>query len=170
VLIPENGGARVIKITCRTVLMAANVSYAPRIGISTTTPIVFLSLSGLGFCNNAISATVPECFCYTGSVLIKSMQAASNPSLLRIVLVAALYSLSFWRAIKSNRGNRVIECGCVALTVFMVLIVLIRIQGLPEWLRPSLGALLLFLCLLTIFFLAQQTIRSLRRSKLKSRD
>jgi hypothetical protein len=98
------------------------------------------------------------------------MQGPSNPSLLRIVLVAALYSLFFWRTIKSNRGNRVIEGGCVALTVFMVLIVLIRIQGLPEWLMPSLGALLLFLCLLTIFFLAQQTIRSLRRGKSKSRD
>jgi hypothetical protein len=120
-------------------------------------------------CKRLISATGPECFCYTGPVLIKSMQGASNPSLLRIVLVAAVYSLFFWRTIKSNRGNRVTECGCVALTV-MVLIVLIRIQGLPEWLMPSLGALLLSLCLLTIFFLAQQTIRSLRRSKSKSRD
>jgi len=52
----------------------------------------------------------------------------------------------------------------------MVLIVLIRIQGLPEWLMPSLGALLLFLCLLTMFFLAQQTIGSLRRRRSKSRD
>jgi hypothetical protein len=110
----------------------------------------------------------PKCFCYTGPVLIKSMQGAGNPSLFRIVLVAVLYSFFFWRTIKSNRGNRVIECGCVALTVFMVLIVLIRIEGLPEWLMPSLGALLLFLCLLTMFFLAEQTIGSLRRNRPKS--
>jgi hypothetical protein len=106
--------------------------------------------------------------CYTGPVLIKTMQEAGSPSLLRIILVAVLYSLFFWRTIKSNRGNRVIECGCVALTVFMVLIVLINIKGLPEWLMPSLGALLLFLCLLTMFFLVQQTIRSFRRRRSKS--
>jgi hypothetical protein len=83
--------------------------------------------------------------CYTAAVLIKTMQGAGGPSFFRIILIAVLYSLFFWRTIKSNRGNRVIECGCVALTAFMVLMVLININGLPEWLIPSLGALLLFL-------------------------
>jgi hypothetical protein len=76
--------------------------------------------------------------CYTGSVLIKTVQEASDPSLLRIILVAVLYSLFVWRTIKSNQGNRVIACGCVALMVFMVLIVLINIKGLPEWMMPAL--------------------------------
>ena len=91
-------------------------------------------------------------------VLSKTLSDAGSPSFLRIVLIAVFYALFFWRTMKGNRGNRVIECGCAALTVFMVLIVLINIKGLPEWLMPSFGALLLFLCLLTMFFFVQQTI------------
>lgn len=120
-------------------------------------------------CSQQLRLEPPLEFAKLGPVLmIKTMPDAVGPSLLRIVLIAVLYSLFFWRTIKSNRGNRVIECGCAALTVFMVLIVLINIKGLPEWLMPFLGALLLFLCLLTMFFLVQRTTRSFRRHRSKS--
>jgi drug/metabolite transporter superfamily protein YnfA len=85
--------------------------------------------------------------------------------MVRLIAVAALYCVFFWRAIKGNRKNKLIVSGCVALTVFMILIVLINVDGVPDRVMEALGGLLLFLCLLTMFFLFQRAIKAIRRGK-----
>ena len=82
--------------------------------------------------------------------------------MVRLIAVAALYCVFFWRTIKANRENRLIVSGCVTLTVFMVLVVLINENGVPDWVMESLGGLLLFLCLLTMTFLIQRGIAAIR--------
>lgn len=64
---------------------------------------------------------------------------------------------------KPDSGRKVVVCGSAALAVFAVIGTLINVSGLPSWLLPSLGILLLSLCLLTMFFLALQGYSSLRR-------
>jgi hypothetical protein len=62
-----------------------------------------------------------------------------------------------------DSGRNVVRCGSVALAVFAVMAALINAK-IPSWIEPSLGMLLFFLCMLTMFFLAQQGYRALRRS------
>jgi len=85
--------------------------------------------------------------------------------ILSILIVAVVYFVSLWRIIKSNRGNKVIECGSIALMISLLMVVLIRFPSLPAWLMPTLGVLLLLLCLLTIFFLVAKGIQAIRRRK-----
>lgn len=85
--------------------------------------------------------------------------------MVRLIAVAALYCVFFWRAIKGNRKNKLIVSGCVALTVFMILVILINVDGVPDWVMESLGGLLLFLCLITMFFVFQRGIKAIRRRK-----
>ena len=80
----------------------------------------------------------------------------------------AFYGVCFWRIVKSNRGNNVIECGSLALMVMVGLTVLIKIPNVPDWVLGSIGLLLLLLCLLTIGFLFQQGYRAIRRKLWKS--
>lgn len=86
-------------------------------------------------------------------------------SILSVLTVAIAYSLSLWRIIKGNRGNRVTECGGIALMIALLMVVLIKIPNLPDWVQPSLGLLLLLLCLLTIFFLLLRGVQAIRRRK-----
>jgi hypothetical protein len=72
--------------------------------------------------------------------------------------VLASYGFSFWRIVKSNRGNKVIECGSLALLVMVGLTVLIKIPHVPDWVLGSVGLLLFLLCLATMGFLFQQGI------------
>jgi hypothetical protein len=85
--------------------------------------------------------------------------------ILSILIVAVVYFVSLWRIIKSNRGNKVIECGSIALMISLLMVVLIRFPSLPAWVMPSLGALLLLLCLLTIFFLVAKGVQAIRHRK-----
>jgi hypothetical protein len=48
--------------------------------------------------------------------------ASAVRSVLSLLAVAGIYGLTLWRIIKDNRGNRVIECGSIALIVFFLLI------------------------------------------------
>jgi hypothetical protein len=84
---------------------------------------------------------------------------------LGILIVALVYVLSLWRIIKSNRGNKVVECGSIALMVSLLMVVLIRFPSLPAWVLASLGLLLLLLCLLTIFFLLARGVQAIRHRK-----
>lgn len=67
--------------------------------------------------------------------------------------------------LKRDPGSKVIRCGSITLMVFVVTIVLVRIPTIPSWVLEGLGMLLLFLCILTMFFLAQQGYHALRRRK-----
>lgn len=63
---------------------------------------------------------------------------------------------------KSDSGRNVVRCGSAAIAVFALIAALIN-RKLPDWVLPTLGMLLLLLCLLTMFFLAQQGYRAIRR-------
>ena len=62
-------------------------------------------------------------------------------------------------------GNNVVRCGAIALVVFFVMAALMNVKYLPSWVLPTLGMLLFVLCVLTMFFLAQQGYRALRSRK-----
>jgi hypothetical protein len=111
------------------------------------------------------------------SMLCRTRELKSNggslavPTTVREVLsalaVVAIYAVAFWRIVKRNARNRVIECGGIALVVFVLLAKLINIKGLPSWLVPSLGLLLFILCLLTMVFLFLQAGDAVRSRKAK---
>jgi len=84
------------------------------------------------------------------------------------LIVLAFYSFSFWRIFKSNRGNRVIECGILALMCMLVLVTAMKIREVPEWALGGIGLLLFILCLLTMGFLFQQGYRAIRLRLAKS--
>jgi len=89
-------------------------------------------------------------------------------SALGFLVVAAFYWLSLWRIIKGNRGNRVIECGSIALMLLFFMMLLMKLTSVPEWVLPSLGLLLLVLCLLTMLFLVLQGVHAIRHRKSKT--
>ena|SRR6266550_6877168 len=96
-------------------------------------------------------------------------QTAKNPLLIGDITggigLFLFYGYSFWRIFKSNLGNRVIECGSIALMLFAIILALFKIPNLPDWVLPYLFILLFMLCMLTVVFLAQQIYRALRRRK-----
>jgi hypothetical protein len=51
------------------------------------------------------------------------------------------YAFAFWRIAKRNTGNRVIECGCLTLVVFAVLMATINMPNLSDWGRAMFGDL-----------------------------
>jgi hypothetical protein len=85
--------------------------------------------------------------------------------IVRGVGLLLLYSFIFWRLFKNNRGNRVIQCGSIALMLFMAMMALMRIPNFPVDVVAWLGLALFLLCLLTMFFLLQQGYRALRSRK-----
>jgi len=92
---------------------------------------------------------------------------STGREVLSAVGVVAVYAVAFWRIIRRNAGNKVIECGGIALVLFVLLAKLINIKGLPGWLEPSLGLLLFVLCLLTMAFLFLQAGDARRSRKAK---
>jgi hypothetical protein len=84
------------------------------------------------------------------------------------LLVAVAYGLFFGRTIKSNRGNRVIECGSITLMLAILMMLLMKLANLPDWVLPSLGLLVFALCLLTMFFLLVQGVQAIRHRKAKA--
>jgi O-antigen/teichoic acid export membrane protein len=78
---------------------------------------------------------------------------------LRVIGMALFYIYVFWNLIRTNPQNRVIQCGSLALIVFFLMIVLMRIPNFPAW---YLGPLLFALCILTFIFLIQQGYRAIR--------
>jgi hypothetical protein len=94
--------------------------------------------------------------------------ASGLRSIASFLVVATVYWLSLWRIIKGNRGNRVIECGSITLMLFFLMMLLMKLASLPDWVLPSLGLLLLLLCLLTMFFLLVQGVQAIRHCKAKA--
>ena len=74
------------------------------------------------------------------------------------------YGFVFWRIFKRSSGNKVIECGSIALMVFVVTLALFK-ANCPVWVLAWLWVLVFLLCLLTMFFLVQQGYRALRSRK-----
>jgi hypothetical protein len=81
------------------------------------------------------------------------------------VALIGFYSFVLWRIAKRNAGNRVIECGSLALVVVFMMVAAMKVPNLPDWVAPSLGILFLLLGFLMIFFLIQQGYNAIRGKK-----
>lgn len=78
-----------------------------------------------------------------------------------------IYALFFWRLIKSNRGDKFIQCGSITVMLFLVLMVLSRIPNFPlDDYAPWFAISLFLLCVLTMFYLFQQLYRE-RKQKMQ---
>jgi hypothetical protein len=56
----------------------------------------------------------------------------------------------------------------MALMLFFLMMLLIKVTNLPDWALPSLGLLLFLLCLLAMFFLLLQVVHAIRHRKSKT--
>ena len=94
---------------------------------------------------------------------------AVDPNIVRRTIGSAglilAYSLSTWRIIKSNPGDRFIECSSITVMVFVLTMAVIRIRYFPDWVLESLQVLLYLMTFLSIFFMFQQGYRALIRRK-----
>ena len=90
-----------------------------------------------------------------------TLGAKARPQVIGVVTAALFYALSFWRIARRNRGNKVIECGTMAIMVTIAMVFLSRFIDLPDWAFSSLLALIFLLCTATLFFLAQRAYRAL---------
>jgi hypothetical protein len=88
-------------------------------------------------------------------------------TLLRGLLVTAFYAFALWRVVKTNRGNRVIECGVISLVLLFAAGFAGR-SGAPDWVLESLGTLMLLMCFLTLGLFARECYVALRRRLWKS--
>jgi len=66
---------------------------------------------------------------------------------------------------KDDPGSKVVKYGGVFVAGCFLLAILAQDRRVPPWVLESVGVLLFFLLLLTMFFLAQQGYRALRRRK-----
>jgi hypothetical protein len=87
---------------------------------------------------------------------------------LSALLVTGVYGLAFWRIVKANRGNKVIECGVLALLVLLSFGPISKIPNLPDWVLTAIGMLMFLLCLLTMFFLFLQGVHAFLSRKSKA--
>ncbi len=81
------------------------------------------------------------------------------------IAATLFWALSFWRIARQSRGNKVIECGVLAIVVLLAMAFLSRVIEFPDWAIVALIALLFILCVATLFFFAQECYRSLQRRK-----
>jgi len=75
------------------------------------------------------------------------------------------YGISTWRMIKTDPGDRFIECSSITVVVFVMTMAVIRIRYFPDWVLESLEVLLYLMTFLSIFFMFQQGYRALRRRR-----
>jgi membrane protein YdbS with pleckstrin-like domain len=87
------------------------------------------------------------------------------PGIIGATAATLFWGLSFWQIVRLNRGNKVIECGVFAIIVLLAMAFLSRVIELPDWALVALIALLLFLCVATLFFFAKECYRSLQHRK-----
>jgi hypothetical protein len=82
-----------------------------------------------------------------------------------VLAVVAIYWLTLWRVIKANPRNKVIVSGGTTLIVLFFLLFLTQFQSLPNWVGVSLGWLLLWMSLLTMFFVLLRGVNAIRNRK-----
>jgi hypothetical protein len=84
-------------------------------------------------------------------------------STIRAIAIGVLTVYAFWDIFRSNPGNRLLRCGIITLSLFLVMSVLA--WKVPAFPLEKLGVLLFFLCLLTMFFLMQRAFLAVRNRK-----
>jgi hypothetical protein len=94
---------------------------------------------------------------------------AVDANILRRVIGGAglilAYGISTWRMIKSNPGDRFIECGSITVMILVVTLAVFRMRYFPDWVLESLEVLLFLMTFLSILFMFQQGYRALRGRK-----
>jgi hypothetical protein len=82
------------------------------------------------------------------------------------------YLFYFWRVLRSNPGNKLIEFGTITMIVFFAMVPLALIPGLveriPNWIILLYFCLVVLLCFTTLFFLAHGS--GVRSSAAKDMD
>jgi hypothetical protein len=49
------------------------------------------------------------------------------------IVLVGFYGVVLWRIAKRNAGNRVIECGSLALALVFVMVAAMKVPNLPDW-------------------------------------
>ena len=75
------------------------------------------------------------------------------------------YFMFFWRTLKRNPGNRVVECGTITVMVFLAMVWFSKLGDIPDWLFGLWLILVILLCFSTLFFVAQRAYRAFRHRK-----
>ncbi len=73
------------------------------------------------------------------------------PGIIGAMAATLLYGLSFWRIVRKNRGNKVVECGVMAIMVMLAMAFLGEYADLPDWVFFLFILLLFLLCMATFF-------------------
>jgi hypothetical protein len=85
------------------------------------------------------------------------------------VYLALFYGVSFWRILRRNPGNKLIECGTLTVVVFLAMVPVSTIPGftnwVPDWAFGLWILLTILLCFSTLFFLAQRIFQAARKHK-----
>jgi hypothetical protein len=87
--------------------------------------------------------------------------------LLQGFVVTAVYAFAGWRLVKANSGNKVIECGVISLILVFTGGAVAK-SNAPDWVRESIGVLMLLMCLATVGLFARECYQALRRRLSKS--
>jgi uncharacterized membrane protein YfcA len=88
-------------------------------------------------------------------------------SLLQALVVTAFYAFAGWRVVKANSGNKVIECGVISLILVFVGGAIAK-SNAPDWVRESVGALMLLMCFATVGLFARECHQAIRQRLSKS--
>jgi phosphoglycerol transferase MdoB-like AlkP superfamily enzyme len=87
------------------------------------------------------------------------------PSVISSLGAVVLYALYFWRIFKQNPGNRVVQCGVLAIAALLAMAFLSRLGEIPDWIFAIWILLLILLCFSALFFVAQRGYRAIRRHR-----
>jgi hypothetical protein len=82
-----------------------------------------------------------------------------------VLVIVGLYWFTIGRVIKAKPRNKVIVSGGATLIVLFFLLFLTQFKSLPDWVGVSLGWLLLWMSLLTMFFVFLRGVNAIRRRK-----
>jgi hypothetical protein len=94
------------------------------------------------------------------------MSAISVRAVVGVILGVSFYLQLFWRTAVANRGNKLVESGCLAVLFFMLFAYSSRVPKFPVWLALCFVTLAFLLCLTTLFFAGQRAYNALRKRKI----
>ena len=83
------------------------------------------------------------------------------------LVVTAFYAFADWRVVKANSGDKVIECGVISLILAFIAGSVAK-SNAPDWVRGSVGSLMLLMCFVTVGLFARECYQAIRRRFSKS--
>src|SRR5712671_2901377 len=91
-----------------------------------------------------------------------TMSSSATAMVGGLILGLTFYIPLFWRTAMSNRGNRLVESGCLAAGCFVLLACANEIPRFPIWLAICFGTLALLLAISTLVLAAQRAYNAIR--------